>query len=74
MTKSFVSGIERFTKEQQIPVVQFHKGRRKDDVDGRTSGRFAKPEALEIQVRDYTERIEEASHDGTLSFDFGPRS
>ena len=32
MTKAFVAAMERFAKQEQIPVVQFRKGQRKDDV------------------------------------------
>ena len=32
MTKAFVASMDRFAKQQQIPVVQFQKGQRKDDV------------------------------------------
>ena len=32
MTKAFVPAMECFAKRQQIPVVQFRKGQRKDDV------------------------------------------
>src|SRR5262245_11692010 len=44
MTKSFVAGMERFAKQQQIPVVQFRKGQRKDDIMGEHLARFDKPE------------------------------
>jgi len=32
MTKSFVKAMEQLVKREQIPVVQFRKGQRKDDV------------------------------------------
>src|SRR5438128_2596219 len=32
MTKTFVANMESFVKQQHIPVVQFQKGQRKDDV------------------------------------------
>ena len=32
MTRAFVASMEGFAKQQQIPVVQFRKGQRKDDV------------------------------------------
>ena len=44
MTKSFVAGIERSAKQQQIPVVQFRKGQRKDEVMAEHLARFDKPE------------------------------
>ena len=46
MTRSFVAGMERFAKEQQIPVVQFRKGQRKDDVMADHVARFDKPEGV----------------------------
>lgn len=46
MTRSFVAGMERFAKQEQIPVVQFHKGQRKDDVMAEHLARFDKPEGI----------------------------
>lgn len=46
MTKSFVAGIERFTKQEQIPIVQFRKGQRKDEVMAEHLARFDKPEGV----------------------------
>jgi hypothetical protein len=46
MTKSFVAAIERFAKLEQIPVVQFRKGQRKDDVMAEHLARFTKPEGV----------------------------
>src|SRR4051812_3633857 len=46
MTKSFVAGMERFAKQEQIPVVQFRKGQRKDDVMAEHLARFDKPEGV----------------------------
>jgi hypothetical protein len=46
MTKSFVSGIERFVKQEQIPVVQFRKGQRKDDIMAEHLARFDQPEGV----------------------------
>jgi hypothetical protein len=42
MTKSFVAGIERSAKQEQIPVVQFRKGQRKDEVMAEHLARFDK--------------------------------
>lgn len=46
MTKSFVAGMERFAKQEEIPVVQFRKGQRKDDVMAEHLARFDKPEGV----------------------------
>ena len=35
ISKRFVAAMEAFAKREQIPVVQFRKGQRKDDVAGR---------------------------------------
>ena len=46
MTKSFVAATERFAKQEQIPVVQFRKGQRKDDVMAEHLARFDQPEGV----------------------------
>jgi hypothetical protein len=46
MTKEFVAAMERFTKQHQIPVVQFRKGERKDDVMKRYLAQFDKLEGV----------------------------
>jgi hypothetical protein len=46
MTRSFVTDMERFAKQQQIPVVQFRKGQRKDDVMAEHLAHFDKPEGV----------------------------
>jgi hypothetical protein len=46
MTKSLVAGMERFAQQEQIPVVQFRKGQRKDDVMAEHLARFDKPEGV----------------------------
>jgi hypothetical protein len=46
MTKSFVANIERLAKQQQIPVVQFRKGQRKDDVMAEHLARFDQPDGI----------------------------
>ena len=46
MTKAFVSSIDRFAKEQQIPMVQFQKGQRKDDVMKEHLARFDQSEGV----------------------------
>jgi hypothetical protein len=46
MTKAFVAAMECFAKQQQIPVVQFRKGQRKDDVIKEHLAQFDKPEGV----------------------------
>jgi hypothetical protein len=46
MTRSFVAGMERFARQEQIPVVQFRKGQRKDDVMAEHLARFDKSEGV----------------------------
>jgi hypothetical protein len=46
MTKAFVASMDRFAQQQQIPVVQFQKGQRKDDVMKEHLARFHKSEGI----------------------------
>lgn len=46
MTKTFVANMESFVKQQHIPVVQFQKGQRKDDVMAEQLKRFDKSEGV----------------------------
>jgi hypothetical protein len=46
MTKAFVAAMECFAKQHEIAVVQFRKGRRKDDVMKEHLARFARPEGV----------------------------
>jgi hypothetical protein len=46
MTKAFVAAMECFAKQQQVPLVQFRKGQRKDDVMKEHLARFNKPEGV----------------------------
>jgi hypothetical protein len=46
ITKAFVASMEGFSKQQQIPVVQFQKGQRKDEVMKEYLGRFDQPEGV----------------------------
>jgi len=38
--------MDRFAKQEQIPIVQFQKGQRKDDVMKEHLARFGKPEGV----------------------------
>jgi hypothetical protein len=46
MTKQFVASMEDYTKRQNIPVVQFRKGQRKDDVMKEQLERFNQTEGV----------------------------
>src|ERR1700750_2875074 len=40
MTRAFVQSIEQFVKENQIPLVTFEKGQRKDDVAAKLRAKY----------------------------------
>lgn len=46
VTRAFVAATEQFAKQEQIPVVQFRKGQRKDEVMAEHLARFDKPEGV----------------------------
>ncbi len=46
MTRSFVTAIHQFVRDQGIPLIRFEKGQRKDDVAARLRARFSKPEGV----------------------------
>ena len=46
ITKSFVAAIEKFAKEQGVPLIPFKKGQRKDDVMAEHLAKFGKPEGV----------------------------
>ena len=46
MTRAFVQAIEQFVKENQIPLVTFEKGQRKDDVAARFREKFPHREGV----------------------------
>jgi hypothetical protein len=46
ITKAFVASMEQFAKQQQVPVVQFRKGQRKDDVMKEHLARFDQQEGV----------------------------
>jgi hypothetical protein len=46
ISKNFISAMEAFAKQEQIPVVPFRKGQRKDDVAAEYLSRFEKPEGV----------------------------
>src|SRR5262245_41893993 len=48
MSKSFVARTERFVKENQIPLITFTKGQRKDDVTQEYRSRFSGSEGIVV--------------------------
>ena len=46
MTKSFVAATERFAKDHDVPIIQFEKGQRKDDVMDEQLRHFDQPEGV----------------------------
>jgi hypothetical protein len=48
MSKSFIAAVDRFVKDQQIPLITFTKGRRKDDVTQEYRSRFGGTEGIVV--------------------------
>ena len=46
ISKSFVSALEQFAKRENVPVIQFRKGQRKDDIAAEQRKKFAKAEGV----------------------------
>jgi hypothetical protein len=46
ISKTFVAALEGFAKRQKIPVIQFRKGRRKDDVAAEQRKKFTQAEGV----------------------------
>jgi hypothetical protein len=46
MTRAFVQAIEQFVRENQIPLVTFEKGQRKDDVAGQLRAKYPHREGV----------------------------
>jgi hypothetical protein len=46
ISKTFVAALEAFARQQKIPVIQFRKGQRKDDVAAEQRKRFQKTEGV----------------------------
>ena len=42
MSKSFIAAVDRFVKQEQIPLITFTKGQRKDDVTQEYRSRFGR--------------------------------
>jgi hypothetical protein len=48
MSKSFIAAVDRFVKREQIPLITFTKGQRKDDVTQEYRSRFSKSEGIVV--------------------------
>jgi len=46
ISKTFVAALEAFAKREQVPVIQFRKGERKDDIAAEHRKKFARPEGV----------------------------
>jgi len=46
ISKSFVASLEAFAKQEQVPVVQFRKGQRQDDMAAEHLSKFTKDEGV----------------------------
>jgi len=46
ITRRFVESIERFTQDNQVPMITFAKGQRKDDVANQRRAAFARDEGV----------------------------
>ena len=46
ISKAFVGGLEAFARQEKIPVIQFRKGQRKDDVAAEQRKKFHKAEGV----------------------------
>ena len=44
MSKSFIAAVDRFVRREQVPLITFTKGQRKDDVTQEYRSRFSKIE------------------------------
>ena len=48
MSKSFIAAVDRFVKQEQIPLITFTKGQRKDDVTQEYRSRFGGAEGIVV--------------------------
>src|SRR5580693_6339001 len=48
MSKSFIAAVDRFVSREQIPLITFTKGQRKDDVTQEYRSRFSESEGVVV--------------------------
>jgi hypothetical protein len=46
ISKTFVAAVENFAKQEQVPMIPFRKGERKDDIAAKQRKQFTKPEGV----------------------------
>ena len=46
ISKAFVAALESFAQQEQVPIIQFRKGERKDDIAAEHRKKFTKPEGV----------------------------
>src|ERR1700704_3537305 len=46
ISKTFVAALEAFARREQVPVIQFRKGQRKDDIANEYRKKFTRPEGV----------------------------
>jgi hypothetical protein len=46
ISKAFVAALEVFARREQVPVIQFRKGQRKDDIANEYRKKFTRPEGV----------------------------
>jgi hypothetical protein len=46
LTRAFIRSIEQFARDNEVPVVNFEKGQRKDDIATQRRAEFRKPEGV----------------------------
>ena len=46
ISKTFVAALEEYTRREKIPVIQFRKGQRKDDIAAEQRKKFNKAEGV----------------------------
>ena len=46
ISKMFISGLEKYAKQEQVPIIPFRKGERKDDIAAEQRKKFTKPEGV----------------------------
>jgi hypothetical protein len=48
MSKSFIAAVDRFVRREQVPLITFTKGQRKDEVTQEYRSRFSKSEGIVV--------------------------
>jgi len=51
ISKEFVAALENYARRKKVPVIQFRKGQRKDDIAAERRKKFKRPRALSSSAR-----------------------